>query len=202
MKCTRPADFGRSSRRELGVRLTNIEGELNLEIAGYQLGEGEYGDGFNCLNVDGIVQHPRGDWSFRGKYCSIKALAALADWFDVVDAGQVPDVASVGGFTSHALSFAVLGSGLRTTYSHNAEFVPTAVGELRVGVHGFCSVEPEPTCDVRGNSRATSGVSTAMSIHVKILARMAVSGTLFHPQSLNSPPSSSPCQQILHNHPR
>lgn len=132
MKCTRPADFGRSSRRELGVRLTNIEGELNLEIAGYQLGEGEYGDGFNCLNVDGIVQHPRGDWSFRGKYCSIKALAALADWFDVVDAGQVPDVASVGGFTSHALSFAVLGSGLRTTYSHNAEFVPTGTGILRV----------------------------------------------------------------------
>ena len=42
------------------MRLTNTEGELNLVIAGYQLGEGEYGDGFNCLNVDGTVQHPRG----------------------------------------------------------------------------------------------------------------------------------------------
>lgn len=114
------------------MRLTNTEGELNLVIAGYQLGEGEYGDGFDCLNVDGTVQHPRGDWRFRGRFCSIGSLAALADWFDVVAAGQVPDVASVGGFTSHALSFAVFGSELRTNCSHAPEFVPTGTGILRV----------------------------------------------------------------------
>lgn len=73
------------------MRLTNTEGELNLVIAGYQLGEGEHGDGFNCLNVDGTVQHPRGNWRFRGKFCSIGALAALADWFEVVAAGQIPE---------------------------------------------------------------------------------------------------------------
>jgi hypothetical protein len=110
----------------------NTEGELNLVIAGYQLGESEYGDGFNCLNLDGTVQHPRGNWRFRGKFCSINSLAALADWFEVVAAGQIPDVASVGGFMSHALSFAVFGSRFRPTYSHDPEFVPSGTGVLRV----------------------------------------------------------------------
>lgn len=114
------------------MRLSSAEGELDLVIAGYQLDEGEHGDGFNCLNVDGIVRHPRGNWSFRGKFCSISDLAALADWLDAVAAGQKPAVASVGGFMSAALSFAVSGSERLLVWGHDPVVVPPSPGVLRV----------------------------------------------------------------------
>ena len=114
------------------MKFSNAEGGLDLAVAGYQLGEGEHGDGFNCLNVDGTVRHPRGAWRFRAKFCRRDHLLALADWFDAVAAGQVPVVASVGGFTGHELAFAVAGSGLRPEWGHDPVMPPAAPGVLRV----------------------------------------------------------------------
>jgi hypothetical protein len=114
------------------IRMANGEGRLELMIAGYQLNEGEHGDGFNCLNVDGIVWHPHGDWSFRARFCSINCLVALADWLDVVATGGTPDVTSVGGFTSCALVFAVFGSERPPAYSYDPAVLPVVPDILRV----------------------------------------------------------------------
>ncbi len=112
------------------MKFINAEGRLELLINGYQHDEGELGDGFNCLHVDGAVRDQRGDWQFRAKFCSIDHLAALADWFDAVAAGETPDGVTVGGFICHALAFAVYGSPLVSGIE--PEFLPPRASLLRV----------------------------------------------------------------------
>jgi hypothetical protein len=114
------------------MKFVNAEGQLELRINGYQLDEGEHGDGFNCLNVDGVVQHQRGDWQFRAKFCSIGHLTTLADWLMAVANGQTPDAVHVGGFMCHALAFAVFGSRLRPELGLELEVLPAVAGNLRV----------------------------------------------------------------------
>lgn len=114
------------------MRFASTEGELSLLVAGYQLEMGELGDGVNCLHVDGTVNHPGGDWGFRGKYCSMDRLYELGEWLEAVAADQRPDVFSLGGFMSSMLTFAVFESELRSEYSHDPVVLPSRSGILRI----------------------------------------------------------------------
>lgn len=114
------------------MKFSNADRELSLVVAGYQLEVGELGDGFNCLNVDGTVKHPDGDWQFRGDFCSIDRLSEWGKWLEAVAADQTPDVFSIGGFMSSTLTFAVFGSAPRPEYCHYPSVLPSTPGILRI----------------------------------------------------------------------
>jgi hypothetical protein len=89
---------------------------------------------FTCINVDGVVRHRRGDWSFRARYCTAEHLATLADWFDAVAAGRTPEMCIVGGFLCHELVFHVRGGSYYTYYEET--FSPLSTDVYRVTFGG------------------------------------------------------------------
>lgn len=116
------------------MKFVNADGQLELRIAGYELDECEQGEGFNCLNVDGEVWHRRGDWLFRGQFCTIQQLSSLASWLDAVAAGEQPEICYVGGFICHELLFHVQGGGHFTDYEET--FAPPTSDVFRLTFGG------------------------------------------------------------------
>jgi hypothetical protein len=117
---------------QTAIRLANADGSLEIVLAGWQNPGATSGDGANCVNVDGTVRHPRGDWQFRAKFCRIGQLEALADWLEAVAGDATPDMMTVGGFMWHALLFVAFDSRPCSGYSDDPVYYPNQPGYLRV----------------------------------------------------------------------